>query len=180
MKDKFSSTYFLFTIVLLWIFVSGFKPFGRDSNKNTNYSLFKIERSRDADEIYYDVNLNSMGELKTRNQIHIYWIKKTKGGKKEGLTWIQKKFGYGLKYDQVTSSEARFQFVSHIKRSFILKKDKKGFFKVFAIYENTMLEVKKLFIQFDGGTFLSPKISKVELLTCNQETGEEVREIINP
>ena len=91
---------------------------------------------------------------------------------------IQKKFGYGLKYEKISISEARFQFVSHIKRSFILKKDKKGFFKVFAINENTILEVNKLFIQFDGGTFLSPKISKVELHARIPETGEEVREII--
>jgi len=180
MVGKFSNTYILFVISVFFIILSSFSHPGEDSVRDTDYTLFKIERSRDSDEVFYDVNLISTGELNTRNPIQIYWIKKTKGGKKDGLTWIQKKFGYGLKYEKISSSEARFQFVSNINRSFILKKNNKGTFKVFAVNENTVLELKKLYIQFDGGTFLSPKISRVELHAINTETWDLVLEIIRP
>ena len=53
------------------------------TNDISPYSLFKIERSRDADEISYDINLGPNGDLNKNNPIHIYWIKKQpKAGKK--------------------------------------------------------------------------------------------------
>ena len=167
------------SIAIVLIIISGLRPFGINSYIDSDPSLFKIERSRDADEIFYDVNLNSNGELNTRMPIKIYWIKKTKGGRKEGLTWVQKKFGYGLKYEKISPLEAEFKFVSYLNRSFILKKDKNGVFKVFALYEDSILEVKNLYIQFNGGSFLSPKISKVELYGYNPQTGELVKEKIS-
>jgi len=178
-SKKHNISFFLY-LSIVWFFISGFRFVDTDSRNTISYFLFKIERSRNADEIYYDINLNSNGELNTRNPINIYWIKKTAGGIKEGLTWIQKRFGYGLKYVNTSNSQINFHFVSHLKREFILKKDKNGDFKVFTTSKNITVEVKKLFIQFDGGTFLSPKIFKVELYATIPDTGKEIIEIINP
>lgn len=116
----------------------------------------------------------------SKEPIHIYWLKKTKRGEKEGLSWIQKKFGYGLKFMVISKAEARFRFVSHIDRDFILKKDENGRYKVFTISKDLWVEVIKLFIQFDGGSFMSPKISRVELHGLAQISGEQIVEIINP
>jgi hypothetical protein len=43
-----------------------------DTNYHTINSLFKIERSKDANQIYYDVNLNISEELSCNNPITIY------------------------------------------------------------------------------------------------------------
>ena len=57
--------------------------------------LFKIERSRDADEVYYEVNTLADGTLDTDNSIRIYRVKHTENGQTELLTKIQKSLAYG-------------------------------------------------------------------------------------
>ncbi len=148
-------------------------------NKDT-YSLFKIERSRDTNQVLYDINLNSEGKIDIKNPIRIYWIKHTMGGIEENLTWVQRKFGYGLKFIRANDSQVIFRFVSHINRDFSLKKNNEGYYKVYASSNNDIIEVNKLFIQFDGGTFLSPKVTKVELHGIDQKTHDHIIEIINP
>ena len=67
------------------------------SKKNTTSSvnLFKIERSKDNNQIFYDLNIDSTGVLNRKNPIHVYWLKNTEGGITKPLTWIQKKYAYG-------------------------------------------------------------------------------------
>ena len=137
-----------------------------DPTKKRTHSLFKIERSKDTDEVFYDINLDPRGKIDLRNPIRIYWRKNTLGGIEENLSWVQQKFGYGLKYFTVND--------------FILKKNCEGNYKVYTSLNNEIIEVKKLFIQFDGGTYLSPRVSKVELHGIGLKTHNQVIEIISP
>ena len=151
-----------------------------DPTKKRTHSLFKIERSKDTDEVFYDINLDPRGKIDLRNPIRIYWRKNTLGGIEENLSWVQQKFGYGLKYFTVNDSEIIFRFVSYINRDFTLKKNCEGNYKVYTSLNNEIIEVKKLFIQFDGGTYLSSRVSKVELHGIGLKTHNQVIEIISP
>ena len=151
-----------------------------DPKSKDTYSLFKIERNRDKDEVLYDINLDSEGKINIRNPIRIYWIKHTLGGIEENLSWVQRKFGYGLKFFRVNDSQVIFRFVSHINRDFSLRKNNEGYYKVYTSSNNEIIEVNKLFIQFDGGTFLSPKVTKVELHGIDLKTHDHIIEIISP
>lgn len=125
--------------------------------------LFKIERSRDADQVFYALNTLDNGTLNLENPIRVYWYKRTENNKTEPLTRIQKKFGYGLKFLTVTAQSAQFKFVSFPKKIFELQKQENGKFAVFTIIDNEKVEVDHLYILFNGGTYLFPKIAKVEL-----------------
>lgn len=149
------------------------------SSETTSYHLFKIERSKDANEIFYDVNINSNNEL-SQNPISIYWIKQTNDGKKEPLTWIQKNHAYGIEYLNKNKETAKFQFVSYHKRQFIIEKDNNGLFKVFTNFENKKMIVNRIYIQIDGGTFWFPKISRVVLYYQDLQTKKQLIETIIP
>jgi hypothetical protein len=143
-------------------------------------TLFKIERSKDNNQIMYDVNINELGLLDHSNPIHVYWVRNTEGGTIRPLTWIQKKFAYGLKFLDIKDEYATFQFVSYDKMSFVLKKKKDNGFEVFTKHKGNLLKMNRIFIKLNGGTFWFPNITAVEIYAKNAKTGEDIIEIINP
>lgn len=145
-----------------------------------NYSLFKIERSKDANEIIYDINITSSGKLNTENPVNVYWIRHTNNNKIEPLTWIQKKFAYGLNFLSIKETEVKFRFVSYSKRDFIIKKNIKGNYQVFTNSQNKEVAVNRIYIHINGGTFWIPNITKVELHATEVLSGKKIIEIINP
>lgn len=163
---------------LTLIVLNGSFASGKELNKKT--ALFKIGRSKDANEIYYTVKTTTEGNLDLSEPIGIYWIKFTKNGAVEPLTSIQNTFAYGVKFLNISPGKADFQFVSYSKRIFSLHKTKAGYFSVFTTTNGAEVEVERIFIQIDGGTFWLPKIPKVELHARIPEGGDPVVEIIKP
>lgn len=143
-------------------------------------ALFKIARSKDVNEIFYAARVTDKHQLDVSNPVDVYWIKYSNGNIRESLTWIQRKYAYGLKFLSAKESEVVFQFVSYNKRDFTLKKDLTGVFKVFTTSQGKEVQVERIFIQIDGGTFWLPKISRVELHAKDAKTGNSLLETINP
>jgi len=165
MQSKLLSFLFIGTSVI------GLMSFNALDSKKNNSHLFTIERSKDENEICYDINTTETNKLDSENPISVYWIKHTEYSKTEPLTRIQKNYAYGLTYLRKRENEAVFQFVSYSKKYFTIKKDESGNFKVIITSENQLVEVKHIFIQIDGGTFWIPKITRVELHAKNLTTG---------
>lgn len=165
-----------------WIYILLFPLLFSFSDKtgDAKKSLFKIERSKDANQILYDVHTISKNQLNKNNPISIYWIKKTEGNKIKPLTWIQQHYAYGLDFTYTSEKMAQFHFVSYNKRSFTLKQNEKECFKVYTQLNGKEVIVNRIFIQIDGGTFWFPKISKVELHAQDPTTNKKLIEIINP
>ena len=134
-----------FSFICIIIYSFSEANFG-DSNRLT--SLFKIERSKDNNQIFYDVNIDESGNFKPENPINIYWIKNTEGGRVKPLTWIQKKYAYGLKFLKIDPDYVTFRFVSTKKMHFILKKTKDNHFEVYSKYKGQILNIKRIFIPF--------------------------------
>lgn len=145
-----------------------------------NTKLFKIERSRDANQIFYEVQTILGNKLNTENPINIYWLRKTEGNKIKPLTWIQQKFAYGLSYTFVSDSLAKFHFVSYDKKDFYLMKDNHDNFRVFTKLNNQFVIVDRIYIHLTGGTFWVPKIPKIELHATVPKSKEKIVEIVKP
>ena len=152
----------------------------KDSTYYTINSLFKIERSKDNNQILYDVNLDKSGHINRKNPINIYWIRNTEGGKIKPLTWIQQKFAYGLHFINVNKEYANFKFVSYNKMMFTLKRIKNNQFEVYTKHNNKLLKINRIFIQINGGSFWVPNITAVEIYARNMKTGKNVIETITP
>jgi hypothetical protein len=70
----------------------------------TNQSLFHIERTKNANILYYEARINSSGELDAKDPIKTYWImwaKDSTGKTTEGMNFIErtKVYGYNIKPD---------------------------------------------------------------------------------
>ena len=88
-------------LILLSVVLFGFNTIESDASINPFSALFKIERSKDNNQIFYDVNITNTGELDNKNPIKIYWRRNTEGGIIKPLTWIQQKYAYGLDFLKV-------------------------------------------------------------------------------
>ena len=174
-KDIFMKL-FLISVVM----VSALLVVANDSAKSGESALFKVCRSKDANEIFYTLKTTNDGTLDLKEPINIFWIKCSKKGKTEPLTKIQQQYAYGLNYLLITPESADFHFVSFPEKTLKLRKNKRGSYCVFTDVRGKEMELEQVFVQFDGGTFLMPKISKVELRAKNPEMENFVVEIIHP
>ena len=158
---------------------------GNDSNSiesksKTSSKAFSIQRSKDINEIVYEVSITGMNLINIEQPINIYWVKHTDGNRIEPLSWIQNKYAYGLEFMKKNALEATFHFVSYNKRIFTIQKDKEGQFKVYTEVKGKKAIVERIFVQIDGGSFWFPKISRVELYSLNPQNNQKVTEIIIP
>lgn len=142
--------------------------------------LFHVFRSRDADKIFYQVNLDNEGNLIAGDPVKIFWVRQTQNNQKEPLTWVQNKYAYGLQFLEVDQHFAIFRFVSFPDKTFVLQKDNEGMFRVFTICGEREMIVNSLFIHFDNDSFWFPKIKRVELHATEVNTQSLIVEYIEP
>ena len=131
--------------------------------QNSGYNLFKIERNLDSDFIKYDINLNENGDINIDKPLKIYWVRCEENNKIEKLSFIQNSLAYGLDFLSISKDEVKFQFVSIDKMTFTVKKNNKDLYRRYAVIDNNGIETIKIFVQIDGGTFMFPKISYIQL-----------------
>lgn len=145
--------------------------------------LFRIERSRDLDEVWYSVNMDRNGRLNKEIPVKVYWVRKNEDNRIEPLTGIQRRFSYGIpSFEQQNpyNDEWVFKLAAYKNRFFTLKKvDQAGAYKAFTQSAGREVEILNMYIEFDGGSFLSPSVAYVELHGINRSTGEKISEIID-
>ena len=140
--------------------------------------LFTIGRNSDANIIMYSLNTKD-DKLDQTNPIAIHWLKKTEKNAIKPLTWVQNNYAYGIKYITNTDSLARFRFVSIEDKTFELRKDKEGAFKVYTAYDGAEVMLDRIFVHIEGGTFLMPNVDRVEMYAFGKDKKSCV-EVIKP
>ena len=165
-------------LVLLFLMLSGFEVSATEGQM-----LFRIERSKDADEIWYTTNLNSDGSLNQDMPIKVFWVKKTENNRVEPLTRIQKRFSYGIKSMESANAEGdewHFQLAAYQNRIFKLKRMADGQYKVFTASGTKEIALAQIFVKFDGGSFMFPSIAYAKLIGNESQSGIEISEVIIP
>jgi hypothetical protein len=147
---------------------------------NGDTILLYVERSRDKDIIVYSANLNEAGNLISENPINIYWLRRAQNNQTEPLTLVQKKYGYGLQFLESSQQSIVFSFISFSNKTFELRKDETGVFRVFTHCGNREMMVNSLFVHFNNDSFWFPKIGRVDLHATDISTRSLVVERLNP
>ncbi|MDF1576254.1 MAG: DUF4833 domain-containing protein [Bacteroidales bacterium] len=175
-------TYPFFFMLPLFLMMGLALHAGEPDSKYAETLLFTIERSRDPDEIWYTVNTDQHGSVNPEMPVKVFWLKKSAGNRIEALTGIQKRFSYGIQSMELASSLGnawRFRLEAYKNRVFTLKKGSGGHYRVYTLSEGREVEVKKLYVKFDGGSFLAPSIGYVQLTGIDPVTGKEIKEYYN-
>lgn len=171
-----------FIVLIPWFIFSAFIA-PKNNSEVDSQTLFTISRSKDANEIWYTLNTNENGDLNKENPIKVYWLKKTENNSTKPLTWIQNQYAYGISGLETENNKKdtwKFQFVSSDLHTFELRKTSDNQYKVFTKFNSTEIEVSRIFIQIDGGSFWLPMVSYVKIFGVEVKSGNQIVETIIP
>lgn len=141
---------------------------------------FYVQRTPNTNTIMYELNMKN-GVLNDDNPVHVYWIRYTEGAKTQELSYIQRKFAYGVKVSKVAPEKYKLLFAAYDKVPFFLMKSTAGIYHTYVELDGKMIVLKRLYIRIDpGGTFWAPNVKYVEFKGTEVGSGKEVIKRINP
>lgn len=142
--------------------------------------LFYIQRDPNTNTLIYELNTDKNGELDTDNPLHVYWIRYADKGQREELSYIQRKFAYGVTTKPIKNDEFDVRFVAYKKMPLNLQRSTDGKYHIFATIAKKQAILNRIFVKIDGGSFWIPNIVYVEMTGTDPATGKEIVERFKP
>lgn len=137
--------------------------------------LFYLQRNWNTNTIVCELNAKD-GIVDTDDPVKVFWIRYNDKGQKEDLSFIQKKFAYGMKTTLLEKDRYELRFVSYKNFPMYLMKGNNNKFNVYATINKKLAILQRIFIKLNGGTVWSPKVEYFEIKGIDTTTGKEVVE----
>ncbi|KIO74521.1 CDP-alcohol phosphatidyltransferase, partial [Pedobacter lusitanus] len=141
--------------------------------------LFYVQRDPNTNTIICELNVNGKGQVDKDNPVHVYWIRYTEDESRKELGYIQRKFAYGIESKALANDQFELRFVSHKKLPLYLTRsedDKK--YHVYVTVNNKKIQVERIFLRIEGGSFWLPNVKYVEIKGVNTSTNALITERI--
>jgi phosphatidylglycerophosphate synthase len=145
--------------------------------KGVANKLFYLQRDPNTNTVIYALNVNSSGELDKDTPVLVYWLRYQENGEREELSYIQKKFAYGIQSKAIGNDEYELRVVSDKKFPLYLRKsavDNK--YHVYITVNNKKMQLDRIFVRIEGGSFWIPNVKYVELKGSNVVNGTPMLE----
>jgi hypothetical protein len=144
-------------------------------------SLFYIQRTPNTNTIMYDLKLDNANAVDQEEPVDVYWLRYGEEGQKEDLSFIQEHYAYGLKTKKVKDGKFELRFVSYKKLPFYLTQSSRdNRYHVVATINGVDIEVSRVFLQIEGGSFWLPNVECVEVKGVDPQTGKEITQTFKP
>ena len=166
----------LFVIVASAAIVHGRQPLCQGLETR---HLFKIERSKNANIVQYDVQLAPDGKLYQKEPVIAYWIRVAEDGQERELTFFQRKWYYGFKtkYD-VGSNSAIVEMMAGDAREITIY-EVEGLYRGEIRISGRPAFIEKIFVTSIKSGFYR-KVTSIELYGKDTKTGIDCYEKIKP
>ncbi|WP_017498066.1 DUF4833 domain-containing protein [Flavobacterium sp. WG21] len=152
-------------------------PLNFPTPKNIDNMLFYIQRDPNINTAIYAINYQENGKINKSNPIKAYWIRYAEKGEKKDFNYLQRKFAYGIETKTLENEEFEFKFVSYKKLALTLKKieaDQK--YHVFANVNQKKIQVEKIFVRIEGGSFWLPNVKYAEVTGIDALSNKTITE----
>ncbi|MEO6732002.1 MAG: DUF4833 domain-containing protein [Ferruginibacter sp.] len=137
--------------------------------------LFYLQRTPNANTVVYELNYKN-GIVDTDNPVNAFWIRYQEKGQKEELSFIQRKFAYGLHTKKIADNHYELSLVSYKKYKMYLKQGSDKKFYVYTSINRKPAILTSIFIQINGGSFWSPNIEYVLITGIDLASRSVVKE----
>jgi len=154
-------------------------PISFPEPKGIDDQLFYLQRDPNINTIICELNLNSKGLINDEEPVKVYWMRYAEDRGKKKLSFIQKKFAYGIQSKKIKEDKYELRFVSYKRIPLYLSKsatDNK--YHVFINANNKKIQLDRIFIRIEGGSFWVPNIKYVDLQGVNTKTKNKISERI--
>lgn len=145
--------------------------------KNIDNLLFYVQRDPNINTAIYAVNYQENGKINQSNPIKAYWIRYAEKGEKKDFSYMQRKFAYGIESKTLNNEEFEFQFLSYKKLPLTLKKtDSDQKYHVFVNVNQKKIQVEKIFVRIEGGSFWLPNVKYAEVTGIDTSSNKIITE----
>lgn len=149
-------------------FEEDFLPDGRDSfpvPSGNPKQLFYLQRDPNTNTVVYELNYDSKGKLDEDEPVHVFWIRYPEGGVRKDLSYIQRKFAYGVKADLQDDGRYKLTFAAYKKKAlYLMYATRDNKYHIYTTLNNKTAILDRVYIKIDpDGTFWSPNVRYIEM-----------------
>ncbi|MFH6988395.1 DUF4833 domain-containing protein [Flavobacterium collinsii] len=186
--NKLSFKYFTKSLIVITILVNMIygnllaqsknpSPLNFPTPKNIDNMLFYIQRDPNTNTAIYAINYQENGKIDKSNPVKAYWIRYAEKGEKKDFNYMQRKFAYGIESKTLNNEEFELQFVSYKKLPLTLKKiDADQKYHAFVSVNQKRIQVEKIFVRIEGGSFLLPNVKYAEVTGIDVSSNKLITE----
>ena len=186
--NKLSFKYFTKSLIVITILVNIISenvlaqsknpsPLNFPTPKNIDNMLFYLQRDPNINTAIYAINYQENGKINKSNPIKAYWIRYAEKGEQKNFSYIQRKFAYGIESKTLNNDEFEFQFVSYKKFPLTLEKmDSDQKYHVFVNVNQKRIQVEKIFVRIEGGSFWLPNVKYAEVTGIDALSNKTITE----
>ncbi len=167
MLVKFRYLFLLIFFLPAWMSAAELEP-GTISQQH----LFKIERSKNANIVQYDVHVRADGTLDPKTPVVAYWIRLNEDGRRMKLRFFEKRFAYGFSaaYEPASNS-VTLVMKANLGRDLKVLKTTDGY-RAMVIIDGRDALIDKIFVQ-SSGKKLFKQVEYIELHGVDRITSED-------
>lgn len=135
-------------------------------------SLFRVERSKNANIIQYDAQIGSDGKLLEKEPVIGYWIRLAEQGQVQELSWVQSKFAFGFDADfHPASDSVTLKMAAEIGQPIQVRLHE-GKYRGIVEINGKPSELERIFIK-SHGKGISVTVDYIDILGNDLGTGQE-------
>lgn len=142
--------------------------------------LFYLQRDPDRNTVVYKLNLKN-GVLDKNDPITAYWIRYEENGHRKELSFIQRKFAYGIQSKQLNTGGHEIRLVSYPTVPLYLSKSSSdNQYHIYTQIDRRRAILDRIFVRIDGGSALLPNVKYVEIAGKDVVTGKSLAQRLIP
>jgi phosphatidylglycerophosphate synthase len=147
--------------------------------KGVRNQLFYLQRDPNTNTIICELNTNDQGQVVKEDPVHVYWLRFEENNEKKELGYVQRKFAYGIESKDLGKDQYELRFVSHKKLPmYLVKSDEDKKYHVYVTVNNKKIQIERIFLRIEGGSFWLPNIKYVEIKGMNASNNTLITERI--
>lgn len=139
--------------------------------------VFYLQRDPNTNTLIYEINVKEDGKIDDKEPLLYYWLTYGEKKEKKDLSYIQRKFAYGVQTKALGKDQFELRFVSYKKLPlYLVKSSEANKYHVYVTINNKKLQLDRIFVRIEGGSFWVPNVKYVEFKGIDQETNTVVIE----
>jgi Domain of unknown function (DUF4833) len=142
--------------------------------------LFVIARSKNANVVHYEARVRQNGRLDPDEPVVAYWVMRAEDGRREGLTWLERRLAYGFTTSLEAGGEGlRLHVRAFTRRDLSVRRDGTGHFHAEMPIAGHHAWLERIFVASDEHG-MTPSVRYIDLLGRLPGDGTRVSERILP
>lgn len=143
-------------------------------------TLFVIARSKNANVVHYDVRVRDGSRLDHDEPVVAYWVMLAEDGRREGLTWLERRLAYGFSTSFRPGGDALdLRLRAFARRELAVRRGENGHFQAELPIGGAPARLERIYVASDEHG-VTPSVRYFDLFGRRRGDGSRVSERVLP